>query len=165
MAARVQFCRHDTLACDVTTGTHVGQDTINNYKHICFIVGFMLQLRIQAHLHLFDGANVCLKMLQFNKMSSSSSSEVISESENSECSDFEQEMEEELMENTDQSKVGKYSSKCLSSSEEEYAYRNDLIADEEWTARYEAEMAEERNVDEMLMRRLNGSIPVNGNAF
>ena len=54
-------------------------------------------------------------------MSSSSSSEVISESENSGCSDFEQEMEEELMENTDQSKVGKYSSEYLSSSEEEYA--------------------------------------------
>ena len=91
-------------------------------------------------------------------MSSSSSSEVISESENSECCDFEQEMEEELMENTDQSKV--YSSEYLSSSEEEYAYRNDPIADEEWTARYEAEMAEERNLDEMLTRRLNGSIPV-----
>ena len=93
-------------------------------------------------------------------MSSSSNSKAISESENSECSDFEQEMEEELMENTDQSKVGKYSSEYLSSSEEEYAYRNDPIADEEWTARYEAEMAEERNLDEMLTRRLNGSIPV-----
>ena len=94
-------------------------------------------------------------------MSSSSSSEVISGSgENSECSDFEQEMEEELMKNTDQSKVGKYSSEYLSSSEEEYAYRNDPIAHEEWTARYEAEMAEERNLDEVLTRRLNGSIPV-----
>ena len=76
-------------------------------------------------------------------MSSSSSSEVISKSENSGCSDFEQEMEEELMENMDQSKVGKYLSEYLSSSEEEYAYQNDPIADEEWTPRYEAEMAEE----------------------
>ena len=93
-------------------------------------------------------------------MRTSSNSEAISESENSECSDFEQEMEEELMENTDQSKVSKYSSEYLSSSEEEYAYRNYPIADEEWTATYEAKMAEERNLDEMLTRRLNGSIPV-----
>ena len=70
-------------------------------------------------------------------MSSSPSSEVICECGNSECSNFEQEMEEGLMENADQSKVAKHSSEYLSSSKEEYAYQKYPIADEESTNRWQ----------------------------
>ncbi len=79
-------------------------------------------------------------------MSSSSNSKAISESKCSEFFDFEQEMEEELMEQIHQGEVAKYSSKYLS-SDEEYAYQNDPITDKEWTARYEVEMEEEQNLD------------------
>ena len=79
-------------------------------------------------MRLLNRENFCFKT--FPKISSSPNLEVISESENSEGFDFELEMDEEFM-----CEVTKYSSEYLSSSEEEYAYRNHLIAEVEWAAR------------------------------